>query len=142
MRLQVRSLALLSVLRIPSCQSCGVVQRHSSDPALLWLWSRLAATAPIRPLAWELPYATSRALKRQNKNKKEIHLLPQLATLLYPRPHINNMLALLDLPLEPPQPILSTPLIGCLTLSQETFNNHCYLSKWLGHQASWTLLAS
>ena len=24
---------------------------------LLWLWHRPAATAPIRPLAWELPYA-------------------------------------------------------------------------------------
>ena len=27
------------------------------DPALLWLWSRPVATAPIRPLAWEPPYA-------------------------------------------------------------------------------------
>ena len=27
------------------------------DPALLWLWHRPAATAPIRPLAWEPPYA-------------------------------------------------------------------------------------
>ena len=34
---------------------------------LLWLWCRLAATAPIGPLAWEPLYA----LKRQkNKNKK------------------------------------------------------------------------
>ena len=24
------------------------------DPALLWLWCMLVATAPIRPLAWEL----------------------------------------------------------------------------------------
>ena len=23
------------------------------DPALLWLWCRLAAAAPVRPLAWE-----------------------------------------------------------------------------------------
>ena len=35
---------------------------------LLWLSCRLAATAPIRPLAWELPYAASTALK--NKTKK------------------------------------------------------------------------
>ena len=35
------------------------------DLALLWLWSRLAGTAPIRPLAWEPPYATCVALKRQ-----------------------------------------------------------------------------
>ena len=33
------------------------------DPALLWLWCRLAAVAPIRPLAWEPPYATSAAVK-------------------------------------------------------------------------------
>ena len=26
------------------------------DPALLWLWDRPAAAAPIQPLAWELPY--------------------------------------------------------------------------------------
>ena len=25
------------------------------DPVLLWLWRRLAAVAPIRLLAWELP---------------------------------------------------------------------------------------
>ena len=30
---------------------------------MLWLWCRLAATAPIRPLAWELRYATGAALK-------------------------------------------------------------------------------
>ena len=37
--------------------SCGVGRRHGSDPALLWLWRRPAATAPIRHLAWEPPYA-------------------------------------------------------------------------------------
>ena len=31
--------------------SCGVGRRRGSDPALLWLWRRLMATAPIRPLA-------------------------------------------------------------------------------------------
>ena len=30
---------------------------------LLWLWHRLAAIAPIPPLAWELPYAMDAALK-------------------------------------------------------------------------------
>ena len=38
-------------------ESCGVGQRCGSDLALLWLWCRLAAAAPIKPLAWELPYA-------------------------------------------------------------------------------------
>ena len=45
--------------------NCGVGRRHGSDPMLLWLWCRLAATAPIPPLAWEFPYATDVALKRQ-----------------------------------------------------------------------------
>ena len=34
-----------------------------NDPALLWLWGRPAAVAPIRPLAWEPPYAAGVALK-------------------------------------------------------------------------------
>ena len=46
--------------------SCGVGRRCSSDLAVLWLWCRPAATASVRPLAWELPYATGVvALKRQ-----------------------------------------------------------------------------
>ena len=52
--------------------SCGVGLRCGSDPALLWLWRRLAATAPIRPLAWEPPCAAGAAqemAKRQKRNK-------------------------------------------------------------------------
>ena len=41
--------------------SCGVGCRRGSDPALLWLWRRPVATAPIRPLAWEPPYAAGAA---------------------------------------------------------------------------------
>ena len=37
------------------------------DPALLWLWHRPAAVAPIRLLIWELPYATPVALKKKKK---------------------------------------------------------------------------
>ena len=33
--------------------------------ALLWLWRRPVAPAPIRPLAWEPPYAAGAALERQ-----------------------------------------------------------------------------
>ena len=40
-----------------------VGHRCGSDLTLLWLWSRPAAAAPIRPLAWELPYAIGAALK-------------------------------------------------------------------------------
>ena len=43
--------------------SCSVGHRHSSDPALLWLWCRLVATAFIGLLAWKLPDAAGAALK-------------------------------------------------------------------------------
>ena len=49
--------------------SCGVGCRHGSDPTLLWLWRRPVATAPIRPLAWEPPYAAGAALEIAKKNK-------------------------------------------------------------------------
>ena len=49
--------------------SCGVSSRHGWDPALLWLWRRPAATALIRPLARELPYATGAALEKTKKNR-------------------------------------------------------------------------
>ena len=52
--------------------SCGVGGGHSLDPALLWLWCRLAAAALMMPpLAQELPYATLEALKEKKKRKKE-----------------------------------------------------------------------
>ena len=51
--------------------SCGVDRRRGSDPALLWLWHRPGATAPIRPLSWEPPYATEEALKKGKKTKKK-----------------------------------------------------------------------
>jgi len=37
------------------------------DPVLPWLWCRPVATATIRPLAWEPPYATGGALEKTNK---------------------------------------------------------------------------
>ena len=46
-------------------------RRHGLDPLLLWLWHRAAATALIRPLAWEHPYATSAALQKTKKKKKK-----------------------------------------------------------------------
>ena len=48
----------------------GVGRRCGLDPELLWLWYRPVATAPIRPLAWELPYATGAALEKTNKQTK------------------------------------------------------------------------
>ena len=49
--------------------SCGVGQRCSSNPALLWLWRRPATTAPIHPGAWEPRYAIGAAPKREKKKK-------------------------------------------------------------------------
>ena len=51
--------------------SCGQSHRCRSDPALLWLWYRPAATAPILPLAWEPPYASDVALKKK-KNDDDV----------------------------------------------------------------------
>ena len=51
--------------------SCGVGQRHGSDPPLLWLWRRLVATARIRPLAWEPPYAVGAALENAKRQKQK-----------------------------------------------------------------------
>ena len=76
----VQSLALLSGLRKrhccelwgrSCCRECGVGHRCGSDPILLWLWCRPAAAAPVRPPAWELPYATSTSLKSKKKKKKK-----------------------------------------------------------------------
>ena len=47
--------------------SCGIGQRHGLDLALLW--HKLAAVAPIQPLAWERPYATGVALNSKTKTK-------------------------------------------------------------------------
>ena len=53
--------------------SCSVGRRCGLDPALLWLWCRLAAITPIRPLAWEPQYAMEAALEKaqRQKDKKE-----------------------------------------------------------------------
>ena len=71
MRLWVRSLPLLCGLTIDVAVSCGVGCRHSSDPVLLWLWRRLAATARIGPLAWEPPYPVGAALEKAKRQKKK-----------------------------------------------------------------------
>ena len=75
-RMQVRSLALVSVLRIQRCVSCGVGRRHGSDPTLLWLRCRPAVEVPKLPLAWEPPHAMGAALKRKEKNKQTNQPVP------------------------------------------------------------------
>ena len=43
------------------------------DPTLLWLWCRLAAAAPIQPLAaWELQYAAPVPPSPQKRNYQKI----------------------------------------------------------------------
>ena len=63
---------LLSGLRIQRCHEpwCRS-QICSSDPVLLWLWRRPAATAPLRPLAWEPPCAMGAALEKTKRQKKK-----------------------------------------------------------------------
>ena len=75
-KLQVRSLDLLSGLRIWHCR--GVGHRCGLYLVLLWLWRRLAAVALIRPLAWEPPYAVGAALEKKKwltVITKERHIL-------------------------------------------------------------------
>ena len=49
--------------------SCGVGHRLGSDSTLLWFWRSPEATAPIRPLAWEPPYAAGAALEKAKRQK-------------------------------------------------------------------------
>ena len=65
--------------------SCGVGHRFSSALALLWLWCRLAAAAPLRPLAWEPLYAAAGVAVQGKKKKKKLskcmkHLEPCVYT--------------------------------------------------------------
>ena len=54
-----------------SAMSCGIGCRCGLGLMLLWLWRRPVATALIRALAWEPPYATGMALRRQKRPKKK-----------------------------------------------------------------------
>ena len=51
--------------------SCGAGHRLISDMAVLWLWHRPAAIAPIQPLTWQLLYAVGTALKKKEKEKEK-----------------------------------------------------------------------
>ena len=70
--------------------SCGVGCRRGSDPALLCLWRRPVATAPIQPLAWEPPYAagaaqeiatttTTKKTKKDKRQEKEEQKSPKVS---------------------------------------------------------------
>ena len=51
--------------------SCMCMSKMWLGPMLLWLWHSLAATAPIQPLAWELPYTSSAAPSAKKTNQKK-----------------------------------------------------------------------
>ena len=57
---------------IPGLAQCGVGCRRGSDPILLWLRCRPAATALIRPLAWEPPCAAGSGPRKGKKEKKKV----------------------------------------------------------------------
>ena len=61
--------------------SCGVGRRHGLDPVLLWLWRRPVATAPIRPLAWEPPYAMGVAQEMAKKDTSTHMFIAALFTI-------------------------------------------------------------
>ena len=46
------------------------LSQWAKDQVLLWLWCRLATTAPIGPLAWEAPRATKKEKKKKKKKKE------------------------------------------------------------------------
>ena len=52
-------------VNILPCRSCGIGRRPGSDLVLPWLCAAL-----IQPLAWELPYAASAAVKKKKSFKK------------------------------------------------------------------------
>ena len=53
--------------------SCGAGSRYGWYMALQWLWCKQAETAPIRPLAWEPPYAEVQPSidKKKKKYRKQ-----------------------------------------------------------------------
>ena len=67
---------------------CSVGWRCSSDPVLLWLWCRPVATAPIRPLARELPHAVRAALEKAKRQKTKQNKKPK-RTKKPPKPQRN-----------------------------------------------------
>jgi len=79
--------------------SYNVGRRCGSDPALLWLWRRPVATAPIRPLEpgkLHIPLRPSKDKKEKNSNRKtnvesishdSIHVFGVLVFFVFLGPH-------------------------------------------------------
>ena len=73
--------------------SCGVGCKRSLDLVLLWLWHRLAATASIRPLAWEPLYAAGapQTDKRQKKCMRHFRISLSVDFELYEKKGCGNL---------------------------------------------------
>ena len=67
MRLGVRSLALLSGLRIRRCLELWCSSQKHLDLAMLWLWHRPVAAALLQPLS----LGTSMCPRKEEKKKEE-----------------------------------------------------------------------
>ena len=73
--------------------NCGVGHRHGWDPVLLlWLWCRPVAIAPIRPLAWEPPYAENLALEKAKRQKDKKTKKKKLSRKFYSVSKVENYL--------------------------------------------------
>ena len=68
--------------------SCGVGRIRGLDPSSLWLWCRPEATAPIRSLAWESPYAAGGALEKAKRQKKKKMLREFMRPTYYALNHV------------------------------------------------------
>ena len=88
------------------------------DPALLGMQYRPAAAAPIRPLAWECPYAAVAALKRK---KKRVALTLGWCAFSRPQTNGNVGVALVGLSSRPwlPWPVRGVSSLGVLVLERE-----------------------
>ena len=84
-RMWVQSQASIRIgwVKDTTLRQAAVIVDHarSSDLVLLWLW--LAAAALIQPLAWELPYAMSAALKRKTNKQKNNNKKKQAQTTIF-----------------------------------------------------------
>ena len=56
--------------------------------ALLWLWCRPAAAAPIQPLDWELPCTMGEALKRKKRKQAKVRVLDRCSRNTHTYAHI------------------------------------------------------
>ena len=72
MRLQIRSLASLSGLRIWHCHELWCWSQTWLGSGIAVAWHRPLAIAPITPLAWEPPYAAGATLEKEKRQKKKI----------------------------------------------------------------------